>query len=125
MPRRPCLARLPDGRGCPAYAAPGKSYCDEHQRDRPPSPSQLAARSGTYKRHRQRLLDQGPPWTCGICGQTITTADDLALDHITPVTQGGANEPSNYQPAHRRCNGRKGGGQRQQTVRVQHPSQQR
>ena len=29
--KRPCVERLPNGRGCPQYAAEGKSRCEEHE----------------------------------------------------------------------------------------------
>lgn len=32
--RRPCIERLPDGRGCPNYALPDKSRCEDHERGR-------------------------------------------------------------------------------------------
>jgi hypothetical protein len=37
MPKRvipkPCIERLTNGVGCPEYAVPGKSRCEEHQRE--------------------------------------------------------------------------------------------
>jgi 5-methylcytosine-specific restriction endonuclease McrA len=32
--KRPCIERMPDGRGCRNYAVEGKSRCDEHERER-------------------------------------------------------------------------------------------
>jgi len=45
---------------------------------------------------------------CGICGDEVEPAL-YSIDHVVPLVQGGAHEPSNWQLAHRRCNSRKNG----------------
>ena len=42
-------------------------------------------------------------WLCGAPG-----AD--TLDHVTPVSRGGTNDPANLRPAHRACNSERGNG---------------
>jgi 5-methylcytosine-specific restriction endonuclease McrA len=44
---------------------------------------------------------------CGICRKYVAWAR-FSLDHIVPLSRGGAHIPSNVQTAHRRCNSRKG-----------------
>jgi hypothetical protein len=41
---------------------------------------------------------------CASCGST----KDISIDHIIPVSKGGANTSDNIQPLCRRCNSRKG-----------------
>jgi len=45
---------------------------------------------------------------CALCGELILNADELSKDHIVPKSKGGPNSPSNYQPAHKRCNSKRG-----------------
>ncbi len=53
-------------------------------------------------------------WVCQLCGLEVNKhlpgADRLgpSLDHIIPLTLGGAHTRSNVQLAHRRCNAAKG-----------------
>lgn len=48
-------------------------------------------------------------WLCGICGEPVE-ADEATLDHIVPISLGGADEPSNVRLAHFLCNSRRGDG---------------
>jgi 5-methylcytosine-specific restriction endonuclease McrA len=59
-------------------------------------------------------------WKCRLCGKRVMRSrpwpDPLSpsLDHIVPLTKGGAHDPSNVQLAHLRCNtakGNRGGGE--------------
>jgi len=59
-------------------------------------------------------------WRCGICGQQIGRSykyphpRSASIDHIVPLSVGGANTPDNVQAAHLTCNvkkGARGGGQ--------------
>lgn len=43
---------------------------------------------------------------CGICGLEVAFAD-MVIDHVLPVSRGGADELGNMQPAHALCNHRK------------------
>jgi 5-methylcytosine-specific restriction endonuclease McrA len=45
---------------------------------------------------------------CGICGEAYAVDDLRSLDHIIPVSRGGADAPWNVQSAHLRCNQIKG-----------------
>lgn len=53
-------------------------------------------------------------WMCGLCAEAVdpelTWPDPLSksLDHVMPLTRGGAHDPSNVQLAHLRCNTAKG-----------------
>jgi len=64
-------------------------------------PFENVKRSEVYEKHN---------WTCGICGEeidpTLDPADpkSLTLDHIVPISRGGAHTYANVQPAHRACN---------------------
>lgn len=44
---------------------------------------------------------------CGICGEDVDPAA-FEVDHIEPLSLGGEHSYGNTQPAHRRCNTRKG-----------------
>jgi 5-methylcytosine-specific restriction endonuclease McrA len=56
-------------------------------------------------------------WLCGICGELVE-ADDATLDHIVPISLGGADEPSNVRLAHSLCNSRRGDGIRHPGARM-------
>src|SRR5262249_50704544 len=43
---------------------------------------------------------------CGICGAAVSFRA-MELDHIVPVSRGGAHRPDNVQPSHKLCNRRK------------------
>lgn len=45
---------------------------------------------------------------CAICGRKIKSLDDLTIDHIIPLAEGGKNEIENFQLAHKACNESKG-----------------
>jgi hypothetical protein len=45
---------------------------------------------------------------CGICGEQVSDATDVHIDHIKPVFRGGSTELSNLQVAHSFCNLSKG-----------------
>lgn len=46
-------------------------------------------------------------WVCGICGDPVDH-DDASLDHVTPMSLGGAHSYANTQCSHLSCNIRKG-----------------
>lgn len=58
------------------------------------------------RRHRDEVITRHG-YVCGICGGDIDPAD-MSIDHIMPITLGGTDDPDNMQPAHLRCNSRKG-----------------
>ena len=45
---------------------------------------------------------------CYLCGKIIKKQDDFSLDHETPLSRHGQNNPSNWRPAHKSCNNEKG-----------------
>ena len=63
------------------------------------------------------MLASGPRavltvWTraggcCQLCGLPVTP-DDASIDHIRPLSRGGAHAVANFQLAHSDCNTRKG-----------------
>jgi 5-methylcytosine-specific restriction endonuclease McrA len=46
--------------------------------------------------------------TCALCGKGSRDNDPWVADHIVPRAEGGSDDISNLQPAHRSCNGRRG-----------------
>lgn len=53
-------------------------------------------------------------WTCHLCGEPVDPRADFnandypSLDHVTPRSLGGSDEPDNLRTAHRGCNARRG-----------------
>ena len=45
---------------------------------------------------------------CPYCKQSITTSDDLTIDHFVPKAHGGQDNLENLQPMHKECNSLKG-----------------
>ena len=68
-PPRPCIERLPDGRGCPEYAEPGQARCTEHRhlavKDGRRSPGTTAA----WRKARAAALRRAGH-RCEKCGRT-------------------------------------------------------
>ena len=54
------------------------------------------------KAFKQKLFDASP--TCAICGQSIASIDDSAVDHIEQYWMGGKTIPENARLTHRYCN---------------------
>lgn len=79
----------------------GRPRCAFHEREyqaaRNRSPERAAYGSSSYRAMK-------PYGDCAICG--LPGAD--TRDHITPLSAGGSNDPSNIQFVHRSCNSRKG-----------------
>lgn len=86
------------------------------QREHPKERAELS------NRRRVRLAGNGPiekidPWfiyerdggKCHICGKRVATKD-MSLDHLVPVSKGGAHMATNLRLAHRVCNVRRGPG---------------
>jgi purine nucleoside permease len=45
---------------------------------------------------------------CVYCGASVEDATQLTLDHLTPVSKGGKNEPGNLATCCKRCNSSRG-----------------
>lgn len=105
--KRPCIERLPSGRGCPEYAVPGGARCRTH--GGAASPSGRVTQTWRWKQFRRQLIASSPrPWRCGICGDVIADERQIEVDHRVPVSAGG--DPfkrSNCRLTHKRCNRRK------------------
>lgn len=98
---------------------PGRRFC---------TPAHATRFCATEARHRRRAAKYGKGverisdqavfvrdgWLCGICGLLIdrelprTSQIGATIDHIIPLSRGGAHKLSNLQAAHRTCNQRKG-----------------
>lgn len=118
MATRSCIERI-GRRGCPEYAIPGKSRCrlheSEHERKRR-TPSQRITETHRWRMLRARLI-RTRPWVCGICGLPIETREEIEVDHIVSLAEGG--EPydeKNLELTHSSCNRRKRGLETQRRV---------
>ena len=60
-----------------------------------------------YQRNRKIIL-AGTQLTCAICGHGDIPGQKWTADHIVPLMAGGDHSLSNLQPAHHRCNSRRG-----------------
>jgi 5-methylcytosine-specific restriction endonuclease McrA len=56
---------------------------------------------------RRRVLWEAYRGRCALCGERLAL-EELTYDHIRPRSAGGPTHPKNLQPAHARCNNRKG-----------------
>ena len=61
-----------------------------------------------YRQHLPALIER-QRGICGICGEALPPDwSQIHVDHITPKSRGGTDEPDNLQAAHEICNRRKG-----------------
>lgn len=70
--------------------------------------ARYAAVGPGYARDRE-LVAERDGWTCAICHGLVTRAD-WSLDHIVPLSDGGAHALDNVVLAHKRCNSWRGQG---------------
>lgn len=115
---------------------PNVRYCSDqcqrnaaHKRHRERHPQVWTdARRDAYHRRRARKqaaatgrpvrmaeIRQRDADTCGLCGDPVGNERwphplSPSLDHVVPLSRGGAHDPDNVQLAHLSCNVRKGGG---------------
>jgi 5-methylcytosine-specific restriction endonuclease McrA len=68
-PLRPCIERLPDGRGCPEYAIPGKSRCETHQRQALKEGRRSPGTTAAWRKARKAALERAGR-KCEKCGRT-------------------------------------------------------
>ena len=45
---------------------------------------------------------------CCICGKPILKANDITVEHVLPLSRGGANDETNWGASHAKCNHKKG-----------------
>lgn len=88
--------------GCPEEVSSG--YCFEHRPTRQRSPSSRV--TGTRRwREQTKPSVLKPGARCAECGRPAET-----VDHVEPVSQGGAHhDRRNLRPICHRCNAKKGG----------------
>ncbi|MDP9418988.1 MAG: HNH endonuclease [Actinomycetota bacterium] len=91
--KRPCL-------DCGALCRGTRCNACQRRREAARGPQRAAYNDPSYQAARQVLRGA----TCHLCGQP--GAD--TIDHVVPLAAGGANVASNWAPAHRSCNSRKG-----------------
>lgn len=112
---------------CGRPAGKGKHYCEPCRKERATLSRREEKRRNRAKRgtnHRQRARKFGVPyepvnpmkvyardgWVCQICGASVSPISawpdpqSKSLDHIIPLSKGGAHSYKNVQLAHLRCN---------------------
>lgn len=99
----------PDGQ----YAA--DKYCSTVCRDRSWWTTKYRRRKAA---HQERYQDVDifirDSWMCGLCGERIDALlshpdpRSASIDHVVPISRGGADAPGNVQAAHLVCNLKKG-----------------
>lgn len=63
-----------------------------------------------HEPYTDKYIFERDGWICGICGQKINkrlkypNPRSKSIDHIVPLSKGGADAPINLQAAHLRCN---------------------
>lgn len=71
---RPCIERLPDDRGCPEYAIPGKSRCERHEAEAVKNRnSENPGTTPEWRRARKAALERDGH-RCTRCGKTQAQA---------------------------------------------------
>ena len=72
-PVRPCIERLPDGRGCPRYAREGDSRCEECRRRALKNRDLSPGTTPEWRRARKLALERAGH-RCEKCGRTEAEA---------------------------------------------------
>lgn len=85
-----------------------------------PSPGAYCSKHRPVNRRRQRMAMSGGRWetlrrkviardlrTCYLCGKRVEDGDEIDVDHLVEVAEGGSNEPSNLATCHRACHRRR------------------
>lgn len=91
---KPCIERMPDGRGCAAYAEPGKSRCAIHERERSgnhPNRSPGTTTAWAKQRARVKRRDRHACRRCGVKERKINGRSNLQVHH---VNGGGIDTPT-------------------------------
>lgn len=69
QPVRPCIERLPDGRGCPEYAVTGGSRCERHQSEAVATRKVSGGTTAAWRKARNAALERTGRM-CEKCGRT-------------------------------------------------------
>lgn len=119
---RPAIPLRPTSVSCPqcgevfAWRA-GKTYCSRTCKTRAHSRTRrhvLRAGGGRVPIFTLREVAERDGWRCHLCGRAVVDRPwsgrplDATLDHLVPVSDGGAHTMDNVALAHRRCNQRRG-----------------
>ena len=90
-------------RACVTCGKPSpKSYCPDHE-PKPWAGSTRKSRirlSGWAESARRKRVLEGLQYVCHVCGG-IGAPDQMQVDHLIPVSEGGADDESNLAPIHR------------------------
>ncbi len=110
------------GGSVPAWDEKRISWTAYKARGKRPGPfyAELISLQSAYKQKHGKVERKHPPFSevlertnrrCAYCHASVLTDNSLRLgcarDHIFPLTRGGSNELSNFQPLHTFCNGAK------------------
>lgn len=95
---------MPRAASCRRCGKPGpSSFCDTCRGET--YGSQEYRSNSAYIRDWDRgILKRGGLVHCVICEQRITDPDDITVEHIRSVSEGGTNSLANLGSAHARCN---------------------
>lgn len=97
-------------RACAVCAKPSpKPYCQEHQRDRwaqSKRQSRMGIGGGTWEALRHKVITRDLR-CCYLCDQVISEGDQIEVDHLVEVADGGTNDLSNLATAHVACHRRR------------------
>ncbi len=90
---------------CRICGAPAKcSVCGDCKQAASYANPQYLANHAAMVREAQPWIQYGPGVQCCICPELITTLDQLSVEHIVPLREGGTHDKGNLGYAHRRCN---------------------
>lgn len=87
-------------------------WCSSQCKNRNTTRVMSRRRTGALPRmpYTDREIFERDGWRCHLCGKKVkkdvprTDLDGATIDHIIPISLGGADEPSNVATAHWRCN---------------------
>lgn len=89
---------------CRKCGKPGKALCDGCQ-------ASTGYANPEYLLNRQQMLEIARPHVryglgvlCCICGHLITSMDQVSIEHVIPLRNGGTHQMANLGYAHKRCN---------------------
>jgi 5-methylcytosine-specific restriction endonuclease McrA len=101
-PPKPCSEHR-----CPEYAVPGGARCKAHGGN--VTQSGRITQTARWRRLRRELIGAAPrPLTCALCQRPIADEKDVEVDHVKPVSRGGAPyDPADLRLTHKSCNRRR------------------